>query len=48
MTKNDYLVEKIKSELANYIHEVTLAYDEVTIECAVANINVLLLKLLGQ
>ncbi len=45
MTKNDYLVEKLKTELANHMNAVTVAYDEVTIECDVANLKTLMLEL---
>ena len=39
MTKNDYLVEQLKAELANHISDMTLAYDEVTVECDVQNLK---------
>lgn len=45
MTKNDYLVEKLKTELANHINDVTVAYDEVTVECEVANLKTLMREL---
>lgn len=45
MTKNDYLVEQLKSELANHISGLTVAYDEITIECDVANLKSTMLEL---
>lgn len=45
MTKNDYLVEKLKAELANYIDDIAVVYDEVTIECDAANLKILMLQL---
>lgn len=39
MTKNDYLLEHLNSELANQFTEVVLAYDEVTIECDKNNLK---------
>lgn len=45
MTKNDYLVEKLKTELASHMNAVTVAYDEVTIECDVVNLKTLMLEL---
>jgi NADH-quinone oxidoreductase subunit C len=45
MTKNDYLVEKLKTELASQMTDVTVAYDEVTIECDVSNLKTLMFEL---
>lgn len=45
MTKNDYLVEKLKTELASHINDVTVAYDEITVECDVGNIKQLMQEL---
>lgn len=45
MTKNEYLVAKLKTELASQLNEVILAYDEVTIESDVANLKTLMLEL---
>lgn len=45
MTKNDYLVEKLKAELAAHITEVSVAYDEVTVECDAANLKTLMVEL---
>lgn len=45
MTKNDYLIEQLKSELSTYITTVSLAYNEVTIECEVSHLKLLMLKL---
>jgi NADH-quinone oxidoreductase subunit C len=45
MTKNDYLVEQLKSELATHISDLTVAYDEITIECDVANLKSAMLEL---
>ncbi|MFI4918237.1 MAG: NADH-quinone oxidoreductase subunit C [Legionellales bacterium] len=38
MTKNDYLVEHLNGDLANYITEVISAYGETTIECEAKNL----------
>lgn len=45
MTKNDYLVEKLQAELANHIHDLTVAHGEITLECDVANLKTLMLEL---
>ncbi len=45
MTKNDYLVEKLKNELATHINDVSVAYDEVTIECDTSNLKAMMLEL---
>lgn len=45
MTKNDYLVEKLKAELSNSITELQVAYNEVTIECGIQHIKSTLLTL---
>ncbi len=45
MTKNDYLIEKLQNKLADHISNLTFAYDEVTIECAAANLKPLMLEL---
>ncbi|CAM2900087.1 NADH dehydrogenase I chain C [Legionella steigerwaltii] len=45
MTKNDYLVEQLKSELSSHINDITVAYDEVTIECGAANLKAIMLEL---
>lgn len=45
MTKNDYLLEQLNKHLANHISNVTLAYDEVTIECAAQNVHSVMLEL---
>ncbi|QMT58877.1 NADH-quinone oxidoreductase subunit C [Legionella sp. PC997] len=44
-TKNDYLVEQLKSELASQFNEISLAYNEVTIECDSANLKAIMLEL---
>lgn len=45
MAKNDYLVEQLKSELSNHINEITVACDEVTIECSASNLKATMLEL---
>lgn len=45
MTKNDYLVEQLKAELANHISNISDAYGEVTIECTANNLKALMLEL---
>jgi NADH-quinone oxidoreductase subunit C len=45
MTKNDYLVEQLKSELSSYISTLTVAHDEVTIEADVSNLKAAMLEL---
>ncbi|WP_454785000.1 NADH-quinone oxidoreductase subunit C [Legionella sp. WA2024007413] len=44
-TKNDYLVEQLKSELASQFNEISIAYNEVTIECDSANLKAIMLEL---
>jgi NADH-quinone oxidoreductase subunit C len=39
MTKSDYLVEQLNAELANYITQITVAFDEVTVECSAHNLK---------
>ncbi|AUH71578.1 NADH dehydrogenase I chain C [Legionella sainthelensi] len=45
MTKNDYLVEQLKSELASYISTISAAHDEVTIEVDASNLKAVMLEL---
>lgn len=45
MTKNDYLVERLKTDLASHINDVSVAFDEVTVECDVANVKTLMMEL---
>ena len=45
MTKNDYLVEQLKNELSSHVNNVTVAYDEVTVECGVSNLKAAMLEL---
>jgi len=46
MTKNDYLVERLKAELATHVENISVAaHDEVTVECDVANLKALMLEL---
>ncbi|MCW8398906.1 NADH-quinone oxidoreductase subunit C [Legionella sp. PATHC038] len=45
MTKNDSLVEQLKSELSSHINDITVAYDEVTIECGISNLKAMMLEL---
>ncbi|HAT7073575.1 TPA: NADH-quinone oxidoreductase subunit C [Legionella pneumophila] len=45
MTKNEYLIEKLQADLANYITELTSAYGEVTIECEVQNLLPVMIEL---
>ena len=48
MTKNDHLVEQINAELTKHIIEVNIAYGEVTLECSVHNLRVIMLELRDQ
>ena len=48
MTKNDHLVEQLKSELANHITDLNLAYGELTIECEAQNLKSIMLELRDQ
>lgn len=48
MTKNDYLIEKLKTELANHISNVEFAYNEITVECDVSNLKALMLELRNE
>ena len=45
MTKNDCLVEQLNTTLASYISQVSVAFDEVTIECEAKNLKALMLDL---
>ncbi|KTD11541.1 NADH dehydrogenase I chain C [Legionella gratiana] len=45
MIKNDYLVEQLKSELASYISNISVAHDEVTIEIDGLNLKAVMLEL---
>jgi NADH-quinone oxidoreductase subunit C len=45
MTKNDCLVEQLNTTLASYISQVSVAFDEVTIECQAKNLKALMLDL---
>jgi NADH-quinone oxidoreductase subunit C len=45
MTKNDHLVEQLNAELANHIVDLSVAFDEVTIECHAKNLKSTLLEL---
>ncbi|HGO6743069.1 TPA: NADH-quinone oxidoreductase subunit C [Legionella pneumophila] len=45
MTKNEYLIEKLQANLANHITELTSAYGEVTIECEVHNLLLVMIEL---
>ncbi|MFT4058820.1 MAG: NADH-quinone oxidoreductase subunit C [Legionella sp.] len=45
MTRIDNLVEKLKTELASKVTNVTVAYNEITIECSIANLETLMLEL---
>lgn len=45
MIKNDYLVEQLKVELANYTTDISCAYGEVSIECDAQNLKTLMLGL---
>lgn len=42
MTKSDYLVEQLNAELTNYITQITVACDEVTVECSAQNLKPLM------
>ncbi|MGC1183013.1 NADH-quinone oxidoreductase subunit C [Legionella sp.] len=48
MTKNNYLVKKLKTEFASHMNNVTIAYDEVTVESDVANLKTLMLELRNE
>lgn len=43
--KNDFLVEQLNAELAGHISDISLAYDEVTIECNAPNLLAIMLEL---
>lgn len=45
MTKSDYLVEQLKTDLASYITNISVAYGEVTIECTAEHLKRLMLQL---
>lgn len=45
MTKTDYLVEKLNAELGNYISQITVACDEVTVECKAHDLKVIMQSL---
>lgn len=45
MIKIDCLVKKLKIDLASYITDVTVAYDEVTVECSVDSLKAFMLEL---
>lgn len=45
MTKTDYLVEQLNAELATYITQVTVACDEVTVECTAHHLKSLMYAL---
>lgn len=45
MTKNDYLIERLKAVLANHITVFHCDYDEVTVECSAHNLPALMLEL---
>ncbi|KTC81203.1 NADH-quinone oxidoreductase subunit C [Legionella cherrii] len=45
MTKNDSLVEQLKSELSSHINDIIVAYDEVTIECGISTLKAMMLEL---
>lgn len=45
MTKNDYLMEQLKLQLSNYISDMSIAFDEVNIECQANHLNFLMLEL---
>lgn len=45
MRKNDYLVEELKSELANHITDLIIKHDEITIECDALNIKLIMKEL---
>ncbi|CAM2754119.1 NADH-quinone oxidoreductase subunit C [Legionella worsleiensis] len=45
MTKNDFLVEQLNAELTSHISDITVAYNEVTIECNEHNLLPLMLEL---
>lgn len=45
MIQNDTLVEKLKTELASPFNEISIAYDEVNVECDIANLKTLMMEL---
>lgn len=45
MTKNDYLVEQLKAELGNHITDLSIAYEEITIQCDAKNLKTMMLAL---
>lgn len=45
MTKNDYLVQQLHAELASHIVQVSIAYNEVTLECHAQHLTTLMLAL---
>jgi len=45
MTKIDSLVEQLKAELAEYTSDITMAYNEVSIDCAPSQLRALMLSL---
>ncbi|PJD94576.1 MAG: NADH-quinone oxidoreductase subunit C [Legionella sp.] len=45
MTKNDYLVAQLNTELADYLQVTTLAHEEVTVECDVRHVKTVLTTL---
>lgn len=45
MAKNDYLVEQLKNELATHINDISIAYDELTVECDASNLKAMMLEL---
>lgn len=45
MTKSDYLVEQLKTQLGAHITEISVAYDEVTIECSAKHLKSLMREL---
>lgn len=45
MTKTETLIERLNTEVADYIQTLVVAHNEVTIDCTVANLKPLLLQL---
>lgn len=45
MTKNDHLVDELKSKLITHITDLSIAYGEVTIECKAQNLRAIMLEL---
>jgi NADH-quinone oxidoreductase subunit C len=45
MSKNEYLVEQLQTELTNHISQINSLHGEVTIECDVQNLKPILLEL---